>query len=38
MYSCLTAMRHGNIGILYEGSEPGGLVFARLPLDWVTHR
>lgn len=35
MYSCLTVLRDGRIGVLYEGSDGGGLVFARFPLEWV---
>lgn len=35
MYSCLTVLRDGRIGVLYESVEAGGLVFARFPLEWV---
>jgi sialidase-1 len=35
MYSCLTVLRDGRIGVLYESVDAGGLVFARFPLDWV---
>lgn len=35
MYSCLTVLRDGRIGILYESGTEAGLVFARFPLDWV---
>lgn len=35
MYSSLTVLRDGRIGILYESSDARGLVFARFPLDWV---
>jgi BNR repeat-like domain/Carbohydrate esterase, sialic acid-specific acetylesterase len=34
MYSCLTVLKDGRIGILYEVG--GTLTFARFPLDWVT--
>ncbi|MFM8272591.1 MAG: exo-alpha-sialidase, partial [Gemmata sp.] len=33
MYSCLTVLKDGRIGILYENGE--GLVFARFPLEWA---
>ncbi|WP_425613674.1 exo-alpha-sialidase [Anatilimnocola sp. NA78] len=33
MYSCLTTLSDGRIGILYEVDN--GLTFARFPLDWV---
>jgi len=36
MYSCLTVLKDGRIGILYESVESSGLVFARFPLEWVT--
>ena len=35
MYSCLTVLRDGRIGVLYESADAAGLVFARFPLDWV---
>ena len=35
MYSSLTVMRDGRIGVLYESGDTAGLVFARFPLDWV---
>jgi sialidase-1 len=35
MYSCMTVLRDGRIGILYETGDTDGLVFARFPLDWV---
>ena len=35
MYSCLTVLRDGRIGILYEIGDAAGLVFARFPLEWV---
>jgi len=35
MYSCLTVLRDGRIGVLYESGEVAGLVFARFPLEWV---
>jgi N-acetylglucosamine-6-sulfatase len=35
MYSCLTVLRDGRIGVLYESGEAAGLVFARFPLEWV---
>ena len=35
MYSCLTVLRDGRIGVLYESGTEAGLVFARFPLDWV---
>jgi sialidase-1 len=37
-YSCLTVLRDGRIGILYETGEKSGietLAFARFPLEWV---
>lgn len=33
MYSCLTVLNDGRIGVVYENGE--GLVFARFPLKWV---
>lgn len=33
MYSCLTVLADGRVGLLYENGE--GLVFARLTLDWI---
>jgi len=35
MYSCMTVLRDGRIGILYESTDAAGLVFATFPLDWV---
>ncbi len=38
-YSCMTVLRDGRIGILYETGEKTGietLTFARFPLEWVT--
>ena len=35
MYSCLTVLRDGRIGVLDESGTEAGLVFARFPLDWV---
>lgn len=35
MYSCLTVLRDGRIGVLYESADAAGLVFARFPLEWV---
>jgi sialidase-1 len=35
MYSCLTILRDGRIGILYESVEDVGLRFASFPLSWV---
>ncbi|MFN5624510.1 MAG: GDSL-type esterase/lipase family protein [Planctomyces sp.] len=35
MYSCLTVLADGRIGLLYESVDAAGLVFARFPLDWV---
>lgn len=35
MYSCLTVLPDGRIGLLYESVEAEGLVFVRFPLDWV---
>jgi sialidase-1 len=37
-YSCMTVLRDGSIGILYEAGPKTGienLVFARFDLDWV---
>lgn len=36
MYSSMTVLRDGRIGMLYESSEEDGLVFVRFPLDWVS--
>ncbi|RIK87433.1 MAG: sialidase [Planctomycetota bacterium] len=33
MYSCMTVLRDGRIGILYE--TEGTLTFARFPIDWA---
>lgn len=35
MYSSLTVLRDGQIGVLYESVDEAGLVFARFPLDWL---
>ncbi len=35
MYSCMTVLRDGRIGILYESGDTTDLVFVRFPLDWV---
>jgi sialidase-1 len=35
MYSSMSVLRDGNIGIVYESAAAGGLMFARFPLDWV---
>ena len=35
MYSCLTVLRDGSIGVLYERGPECSLVFARFPLEWV---
>lgn len=35
MYSCLTVLRDGRIGILYERGDTAGLEFVRFPLAWV---
>ena len=35
MYSCLTVLRDGRIGVLYESGAVAGLVFGRFPLEWV---
>jgi hypothetical protein len=35
MYSCLTVLRDGRLGVLYESVDAEGLVFVRFPLDWV---
>lgn len=35
MYSSLSVLRDGRIGVLYESADSHGLVFARFPLDWV---
>ena len=34
MYSCLSTLPDGRVGILYEVA--GTLTFARFPLEWVT--
>jgi len=36
MYSSMTVLRDGQIGMLYESSEEDGLVFVRFPVDWVS--
>ena len=38
MYSCMTVLRDGRVGILYESGDTAGLVFARFPLEWVTEK
>jgi sialidase-1 len=38
MYSCMTVLRDGRIGILYESGDTAGLVFARFPLEWVVEK
>ena len=38
MYSCLTVLRDGRIGVLYESGTEAGLVFARFPLAWVMEK
>jgi sialidase-1 len=35
MYSSLSILRDGQIGVLYESVDEAGLVFARFPLDWL---
>ena len=35
MYSSLTVLRDGRIGVLYESGDVAGLVFARFPIEWV---
>ncbi len=35
MYSSMTVLRDGRIGIVYESGTAEGLVFASFPLDWV---
>lgn len=38
MYSCMTVLKDGRIGILYETGQKRGyetLTFARFPLEWV---
>lgn len=35
MYSSLTVLRDGRIGVLYESGDTAGLIFARFPLEWV---
>jgi beta-glucosidase len=35
MYSCLSVLRDGKVGVLYEAGDEGGLVFARFPLEWI---
>ncbi|MBM3997132.1 MAG: exo-alpha-sialidase [Planctomycetes bacterium] len=36
MYSCLTVLKDGSIGIVYENGE--GLVFIRFPLAWLKEK
>lgn len=40
MYSCLTVLKDGRLGILYEGADQNtrGLVFARFPLEWAKEK
>ncbi|MEK0452069.1 MAG: hypothetical protein RL088_4337 [Verrucomicrobiota bacterium] len=38
MYSSMTVLRDGRIGILYESGDVAGLVFARFPLEWVMEK
>lgn len=38
MYSCLTVLRDGRLGILYESGTAAGLVFAHFPLEWVLEK
>jgi sialidase-1 len=38
MYSCMTVLKDGQVGILYESDESAGLVFARFPLEWVLEK
>lgn len=38
MYSCMTVLRDGQIGILYESGDTAGLVFTRFPLEWVLEK
>ena len=38
MYSSLTVLRDGRIGILYESSASTGIEFARFPLEWVVEK
>jgi sialidase-1 len=35
MYSCLTILKDGRIGMLYESGDTAGLVFVRFPLEWA---
>ncbi len=35
-YSCLTRLPDGAIGCLYEADDYGRIVFARIPLAWLT--
>ncbi len=35
MYSCLTVLNDGRLGLLYESGDTAGLVFARFPLEWA---
>lgn len=35
MYSSITVLRDGQIGVLYESVDEAGLVFTRFPLDWL---
>jgi sialidase-1 len=36
-YSCLTTMRDGTIGLLYERDDYGKITFARFDLAWLTN-
>ena len=36
MYSAMTILRDGQIGIVYESGSPRGLTFACFPLAWIS--
>jgi hypothetical protein len=38
MYSSMTVLRNGSIGIVYESGDTAGVVFARFPLVWVSEK
>ena len=38
MYSCLTVLRDGRLGILYESGDTASLVFALFPPEWVLEK
>ena len=38
MYSCMTVLKDGRIGVLYESGPDQGLVFARFPLQWALEK